>query len=177
VGLDTYNNTANNNLEFSTNHLIQIVCFKLGNEEYAINVLNIKEVINIPPITRISQMPDFVRGVINIRGNIIPVFDMRRKFRLKDNAFTNESRILIVMIGDDMIGLIVDKVLETLRLDDSMIDQVPPVKMAVDRECIIGIGKLTGRLIIVVDVERLHAFIVDDIAQYTSSIKKKGGKI
>lgn len=149
--------------DISNTNIVQVVCFKLGDEEYAINVLNIREVIHIPPITWIAQMSDFVRGVINIRGNIIPVFDMRLKFKLKEAAFTEESRILIVMIGSEMIGLIVDKVLETLRLDNAMIGEVPPVKMAVDRECIVGIGKLTGRLIIIVDVEKLHGFILNDI--------------
>ncbi|MBN1114979.1 MAG: purine-binding chemotaxis protein CheW [Oligoflexia bacterium] len=143
--------------------VIQVVSFILAEEEYAIGIIDVQEVIHIPPIAKIPQMPDFVRGVINIRGNIIPVFDLRRKFLLNDREFDAESRILVVQLGNDYLGFTVDKVKETLRLDTKMIDPAPPVKMAIDRESVIGIGRFNSRMIIIIDINKLHQSMLEDI--------------
>jgi purine-binding chemotaxis protein CheW len=144
----------------------QVVCFELEEEEYAFDILNIKEVIHINNITPVPQMPEFVLGVINIRGTIIPVFDLKKKFKLQDKDFTSDTRIIVTIIKSGMIGLIVDKVLENILIHSDQIDPVPAVKMQIDKECVIGIGKLAERMITILDINKVHKEILDEIKSY-----------
>jgi purine-binding chemotaxis protein CheW len=148
-------------------NFIQVVCFKLEDEEYAFDILNIKEVIHLNAITPVPQMPGFVLGVINIRGTIIPVFDLKKKFGLKDKKFTPDTRIIVTILNFNMIGLIVDKVMENTLIDKNQVDPVPSVKMEIDKECIMGIGKLSGRMITLLDIEEVHKAILKDIKSHT----------
>lgn len=142
---------------------MQVVCFKLEEEEYAFDILHIKEVIHLNRITYIPQMPEFVIGVINIRGTIVPVLDLRKKFRLKHKDETPDARIIVTIVNIGMIGLIVDKVLENTLLTQDQIDPIPSVSMAIDKECIMGIGKIEGRMITILDIEKVHSTILNDI--------------
>ena len=148
---------------------IQVVCFKLEDEEYAFNILNIKEVIHISRITFVPQMPTFVLGVINIRGTIVPVFDLKKKFVLQDKEFTSDTRIVVTILNNGMVGLVVDKVLENLMIEKGSIDPVPTVKMQIDKECILGIGKLSGRMITILDIENVHRTVLNDIKANTGT--------
>ena len=146
----------------------QFVCFKLANEEYAIDIQLIQEVIKIPKITDIPQMPQFCLGVINSRGNIIPVFDLRRKFKLPDKEFTSETRILVASVDNTVISLVVDKVLDNVKFDMADIDPAPSVRMNIDREYIQGLGELEGRMIIILGLEKMHEHMMQEIASYTA---------
>jgi purine-binding chemotaxis protein CheW len=146
---------------------MQVVCFNLEEEEYAFDILNIKEVIHLNAITSIPQTPDFVLGVINIRGTIVPVFDLRKKFALREKDVTSDTRIIVTIMSSGMIGLIVDKVLENIILYKQQIDPVPSVKMKIDKDCIFGIGKLEGRMITILNIDRVHNTIIDDIKKHS----------
>ncbi|MFH0984855.1 MAG: chemotaxis protein CheW [Candidatus Omnitrophota bacterium] len=142
----------------------QFVCFKLANEEYAIDIQLIQEVVKPSKITRIPQMPPFSLGVINNRGNIIPVFDLRKKIHLAENAFTFDTRFLVATVDHLTMSLVVDKVLDNVRFDMEKVDPVPQVKMSIDREQIQGLGALDGRMIVILDLEKMHDSFMNDIS-------------
>lgn len=137
----------------------QLVCFKLAEEEYAVDITHVQEVIRVQRITSIPQMPDFVLGVVNIRGNVVPVFDLRRRFSLQEKEFDNSTKMLVAKIGPDLISVIVDEILDNIKIECSHIDPSPNVKMQIDRECVRGIGELEGRMIVIVDLYKIHDFI------------------
>lgn len=141
----------------------QFVCFKLANEEYGIDIQLIQEVIKVPKITTIPQMPYFCLGVINSRGNIIPVFDLRKKFHLSDKDFTADTRILVASIDNEAVSFVVDKVLDNVKFDMNSVDPAPTVKMNIDREYIQGLGELEGRMIIILDLVKMHDNVMAEI--------------
>lgn len=158
---DDYGQTAAENGEIK-----QFVCFKLADEEYAIYIKLIQEVLNVQKITPIPQMPEFCLGVINSRGNIIPVFDLRKKFHLSDREFRSETRILVAVIDNVTISFIVDEVLDNVKFDMTKIDPAPTVRMNIDREYIEGLGELKGRMIIILDLIKMHDFIKKEIQEF-----------
>ena len=141
----------------------QFVCFKLANEEYGIDIQSIQEVVKVPKMTGIPQMPDFCLGVINSRGNIIPVFDLRKKFYLADNGFNTDTRILVASIDNEAVSFVVDKVLDNVKFDMAQIDPAPTVKMNIDREYIQGLGELEDRMIVILDLDKMHANIMAEV--------------
>lgn len=153
-----------------TGDYLQVVCFELAEEEYAFDILNIKEVIHLNAITNIPQMPDFVLGVINIRGTIIPVFDLKKKFSLPSKEFTEDTRIVVTILETGMVGFVVDKVLENIMLEKAVIDPVPAVKMPIDKECVLGIGKLSGRMLTILNIKNVHNTILKDIKNFNSGM-------
>lgn len=152
--------------ESSDSTIKQFVCFKLANEEYAIDIQLIQEVVKVPKITDIPQMPSFCLGVINSRGNIIPVFDLRRKFKLPDREFTSDTRILSAHIDGTMISLVVDQVLDNVKFDMARVDPAPTIKMNIDREYIHGLGELEGRMIVILDLLKMHDHMLKEIMEY-----------
>ena len=142
----------------------QFVCFKLANEEYAIDIQLVQEAIKPPKITKIPQMPVFSLGVINNRGNIIPVFDLRKKFHIADKTFTHETRFLVTFVDGVIISLVVDQVLDNVKFDMAQVDPAPQVKMNIDRAYIQGLGELDGRMIVILDLEKMHESVMREIA-------------
>lgn len=143
--------------------VLQLVCFMFADEEYAVDITNVQEVIRIPKITHIPQMPDFTLGIINIRGNIIPVFDLRKKFGLHEKEADDQSKIIIVNVNNSKICFLVDKILNNVKITTSSIVPTPNVKMKIKRECIKGIGKFEDRMIIILDLFKLNEYILEDI--------------
>lgn len=142
----------------------QFVCFNLANEEYAIDIRFIQEVVKPSKITRIPQMPTFSLGVMNNRGNIIPVFDLRKKMYLTDNAFNGDTRFLVATVDHVTISLVVDKVLDSVKFDMGKVDPAPQVKMSIDDKHIQGLGELDGRMIVILDLEKMHDSVMKDIS-------------
>ncbi len=141
----------------------QFVCFKLASEEYAFDIKCVQEVIRIPRITPVPQMPDFCLGVINIRGNVVPLFDLRRKFHLSEKAFDANSKILVVAVDNMLISMVVDEILDNIKLESSQIDPAPTVRMNIERECIKGLGEMEGRMIAILDLQKIHDVIKKDV--------------
>jgi purine-binding chemotaxis protein CheW len=153
-----------NNLDFHEDtDVLQLVCFKLADEEYAIDINLIHEVILVPKITPVPQMPSFCLGVINNRGNVIPVFDLRRKFFLPEKTFDDNTRILVASIDNQIISLVVDAVLDNIKFDSTLIDPAPTVKMKIEREYIQGLGELENRMVIILNLAKMHEFIKQEI--------------
>ena len=154
------------NLLFSENYL-QLVCFKFADEEYAVDITYVREVVRVQNITPIPQMPDFSLGVINIRGHIIPVFDFRRKFRLQEKEADEKTKLLIAEIEGEEIAFIVDEILDNIKISQKYIDPSPEVQMKIKRESIKGIGQLENRMIIILDLENLHEDIMASITAFS----------
>jgi purine-binding chemotaxis protein CheW len=149
--------------------LLQMVVFQLGGEEFGVEIMKVQEIIRMPEITQIPQSPDFVEGVINLRGRIIVVINLDKRFNLKSKEIDEHSRIIVVEIGDNVVGMIVDSVNEVLRFPMSNVDPAPELVMSgVSREYITGVGKLDDRLLILLDLAKvLNKSEVEDITSLT----------
>ena len=135
--------------------VLQFVTFTLGNEEYAVDILSVQEINRITEITIVPNSPDYVEGVINLRGKVIPVINLRKKFGLTDKETDDSSRIIIMEIQGITNGLIVDSVSEVLRILTNTIEPAPPMSSNISSQFIKGIAKLENRLIILIDLDRL----------------------
>src|SRR5260221_7641874 len=133
----------------ATEHL---ATFFLGREEYGVDVRLVQEIIRVTEITQVPRAPDFIKGVINLRGRIIPVVDLKRKLRLGEVEVTRQSRIVVVKIKERLIGLLVDGASQVLKVPVSTIEAAPDEVIEIDATAIRGVAKLTGRLIILMDL-------------------------
>ena len=142
----------------TSGELIQLVSFKLDSEEYGIEVLKVREIIRMIPITHMPNSPQYVEGIINLRGKIIPVVSMRKKFGLMERESDSQTRIVVMDISGELMGFIVDSVSEVIRISGSEI-QPPPnvVSGGIDQECITGVINQSERLLVLLDLERLFS--------------------
>lgn len=134
---------------------IQIVVFELGAERYGLDIATVYEIIRHQPITAVPQAPAFVEGVINLRGRIIPVVDLRERFAMADGELTKASRIVVADAGGTRVGLVVDGVSEVLMVPTDAIEPTPEVAANADHEYLRGIAKLGDRLIILLSLDGL----------------------
>ncbi|PLX84523.1 MAG: chemotaxis protein CheW [Desulfuromonas sp.] len=132
----------------------KFLTFRLGNEDYAIEIRYVTEIIGIQRITDVPDMPDYVRGVINLRGTVVPVMDVRSRFRLPPRAYDDRTCIVVVNMNDTAVGLLVDKVNEVSDIPDAQIEPPPPTQGESAR-CIQGLGKMGEEVKIILDVDRL----------------------
>ena len=134
----------------------QLVSFTLGAEEFAVDIGVVQEIVRMPEITKVPRSPAFVEGVVNLRGKIIPVVDLRKRFDLPASQATKSTRIVIVTVGGRTVGMIVDSVSEVLRLSSEAIEATPDmVASGVDASFLMGIATLDGRLLILLELERV----------------------
>jgi len=142
------------NRNVNTANLLQLVSFHLGGEEYALEILRVQEIIRMMDLTRVPNSPDFVEGVINLRGKVIPVIGLRTRFGLGAKDYDKQTRIVVVEVSGNVVGFVVDAVNEVLRIPSDTVEP-PPRLTKVDREMISGVGKLENRLLLMLDVEKL----------------------
>ncbi|EFI35717.1 CheW protein [Desulfonatronospira thiodismutans ASO3-1] len=135
--------------------LLQMVTFNIGGEEFGVEILTVQEIIRMMQITKVPKAPDFVEGVINLRGKVIPVIDLRKRFGLDSRGHDKNTRIVVVEINKMIVGFIVDSVSEVLRIPADTVEPPPPVVAGLDSEYISGVGKLEDRLLILLDLDRL----------------------
>ncbi len=135
----------------------QLDVFQLGAELYGVEVSRVHEIIPLQTTTRVPRAPSFVEGVTNLRGKVIPVVDLRRRFGLPAADHTRASRIVVVEIGDQVVGIIVDGVSEVLRVNASTVEPPSPVVGSAESEYLHGIAKLPERLVILLDLDRVLA--------------------
>jgi purine-binding chemotaxis protein CheW len=133
--------------------------FTLAEEEYGIGILKIKEIIGMMPITSVPQTPDFVKGVINLRGKVIPVVDLRRRFGMEAIDYTERTCIIVVEIqgqaGMVMIGIVVDSVSEVLNIKKEDIEETPTFGTRLNTDYILGMAKIEGGVKILLDIDRV----------------------
>jgi purine-binding chemotaxis protein CheW len=133
----------------------QLVIFKLGDEEYGVNIMQVKEIIRMVAINKVPQVPQFVEGIISLRGEILPIIDLREKFGIPKKENSRSTRILVINLDSTTIGGIVDEVTEVLRIQNSAIKPSPPVIKGVNSDYLLGIGQIGGRIIILLDLARI----------------------
>lgn len=133
----------------------QLVVFKLGGESYGIDIGAVNTIIRMQRITEIPRCPEYVEGVINLRGSIIPVVSLRRRLGLPPGEETKASRIVVVEVSNQMIGMVVDAVAETLRLPADAIEPPSEIVTTMESEYVRGVGKLDDRLVILLDLSRV----------------------
>lgn len=136
-------------------HLIQLVTFKIGEEEFGVDILRVQEIIRMMPITKVPNAPPFVEGVINLRGKVIPVIDMRRRFGMVAAEHDSHTRIKVMNLGDKTVGFVVDAVSEVLRIQESTVEPPPAVVAGIGSEYMRDVGKLENRLLILLDLDKL----------------------
>jgi len=135
--------------------MLQLVTFNLGSEEFALDILLVQEINRRVEITKVPKTPEFVEGVINLRGKIVPVLDLRKRFGLVGHEFTAQSRIIVVNIDNRVLGLLVDSVSEVLQIPAHTIEPPPPLVAGIDAAYIKGIGKFEDRLLILLDLGKV----------------------
>lgn len=133
----------------------QYVLFKLGYESYGIEIERVKTIEKITNITRVPNTKPYIKGVINLRGEVIPVIDLRKRFGLPLRDYDNDTRIIIVSIKDIVIGLIVDSSSEVIYLNDNEVDNPPTIGESDTVEFIKGIGKKDGNLIMLLNLKKV----------------------
>jgi len=133
----------------------QLVTFSLGSEEFGVDIMRVQEIIRIPPITRVPKAADYIEGVINLRGNVIPVISLRTRFGMTRAEETDLSRIVVLQVQTKVIGVRVDTVTEVLRLDSEAIEPPPPIALGIDSQYIRGVGKIGERLLILLDLDHI----------------------
>jgi purine-binding chemotaxis protein CheW len=135
--------------------LMQLVTFSIGDEEFGVDILKVQEIIRMMEITKVPRAPDFVEGVINLRGKVIPILDLRKRFGLVSRGHDKHTRIIVIEINNMIVGFVVDSVSEVLRIPSSTVEPPPPVVSGMESEYISGVGKLEDRLLILLDLDRL----------------------
>lgn len=148
---------------------IQLVGVKLGDEEYAVDVLKINTIIRSIEITIVPRMESYILGVMNLRGKVVPVIDLRVRFNLAKNDFDKATRIIVVNINNENIGFVVDEVTEVMRIKRSMVEPTPPLVGSIGQEYILGICKYDSRLIMLLDIDR----VINESEANESELRKK----
>ena len=140
-----------------TGDILQLVSFKLGSEEFGVEILSVQEIIRIIDITEVPNAPHFVEGVINLRGKVLPVVNLRSRLGFPEKEFDKSTRIIVVEMDGKNVGFIVDSVSEVLRIPTSLTEPPPDMVGRVEAEYITAVGKLEDRLVIMLELSRILA--------------------
>jgi len=153
--LNLNNQVPENEEEYSEKEIVQLVSFLLNEVEYGLDILQVHEIIRYPDMTRLPNTPPFIKGVINLRGSVIPVLDVRLRFGFPEGKVTDSTRVVVIEANEKLVGLLVDNVHQVIRLPVSHIE--PPSRLieGISDEFIKGIGRLTGRLIVILNLENM----------------------
>jgi purine-binding chemotaxis protein CheW len=135
--------------------VLEALAFKLGNEEYGIKILKVQEIRGYESVTRIASAPEHVKGVVNLRGTIVPIVDMRIKFKLGEPTYNQFTVVIILNIQDRIVGMVVDSVSDVISLTADQIKPAPDLGGALTTDYLVGLGTVDERMIILVDIDRL----------------------
>jgi len=133
----------------------EYLAFTLGREEYGIDILRVQELRGYEPVTRIANAPDFIKGVVNLRGTIIPIVDLRIKFRLGEPTYDQFTVVVVLNIAGRVMGIVVDSVSDVTTLTPEQVKPAPEMGTSFDSDYLIGLGTLKERMLILVDIDKL----------------------
>lgn len=162
----------NNSEELLDSEVRQLVSFMLDEVEYGVDILCVHEILRFPDITRLPNTPDFIKGVINLRGNVIPVVDVRIRFGFPVGEVTDLTRIIVIETNGKQVGLLVDNVHQVVRIPVASIDPPSDLIMGMSEDFISGIGRLKDRLIVILNMTNI-IFLEDSddvIPEFSGSI-------
>ena len=145
---------ANEDAKNEVQEGFQVVAFKLHDEEYGVSILNVQEIRNLTDITRVTFAAEFIKGVINLRGSVLPVIDLKQRLGLAETPYTDSTRIVTVTVDDLHVGMLVDAVTEVMTITSKPIDAKKSIN-AKDTRFLSGIGNVEGRLIIMLNLEEI----------------------
>ncbi|BEP40730.1 chemotaxis protein CheW [Variovorax sp. 375MFSha3.1] len=134
---------------------LEVVTFKLGEEEYGIDIQKVQELRGYDAVTRIANAPEYIKGVVNLRGIIVPIIDMRIKFKLGEPTYDQFTVVIVLNIGGRVVGMVVDSVSDVITLTGEQIKPAPEMGSVLDADYLIGLGTLEERMLILVDIDRL----------------------
>ena len=134
---------------------LQCVVFELDTEAYGVDIATVEGIIKMQEITRLPQAPDFMEGITNLRGSIVPVIDLRKRFGMPDQEATRETRIVIANMGGTKVGLIVDAVSQVIRIPEDAIEPPPQMSVTINSAFIKSVAKLEDQLVILLDLDRV----------------------
>jgi purine-binding chemotaxis protein CheW len=134
---------------------LQVVGFRIGEETFGVRISTVREIVRVPEITAVPNAPDYIEGVINLRGKIIPVMDLRKRFGIKNVEPNKKNRILVVELENKVVGLIVNSASEVLKIPPSDIEMPNTMFQEGELSYVTGVGKLKGRLVILLDIGKL----------------------
>lgn len=153
------NTTIDQAIKATTIKTGKYLTFTLADEHYGIGILKVKEIIGMMPITSVPRTPEFIKGVINLRGKVIPVIDLRLKFDMEEIGYTERTCIIVVEIDADdttvLIGIVVDSVSEVLNIQENEIEDAPTFGTKLDTDYILGMAKMEGGVKILLDIDRV----------------------
>lgn len=141
----------------------EFLSFRLGGEEYGVDILKVQEIRSVDTVTRLPEAPDYIRGVVNLRGTIVPVVDMRIKFRLEAAEYNEQTVMIVLNMAERTVGMVVDGVSDVLTLGEDQIRPPPELSGAMDTAFVTGLGAVDERMLILVDIDRLLDF--DELAR------------
>jgi purine-binding chemotaxis protein CheW len=133
----------------------EYLTFRLGEEEYGIDILKVQEIRGYEQPTRIANAPSFIKGVVNLRGVIVPIVDLRLKFQLGSAEYNDFTVVIILNLGARVVGIVVDSVSDVMELSPEQIRPAPEVGSSVEADFITGLGTLNDRMLILIEIERL----------------------
>lgn len=133
----------------------EYLTFTLGEEEYGIEILKVQEIRGYEAVTRIANAPDFIKGVVNLRGTIVPIVDMRIKFNLGNAEYNEFTVVIILNVASRVVGMVVDSVSDVIRLTGEQVRPAPDFSSTFDTQYITGLGTVDDRMLILVDIEKL----------------------
>ncbi|WP_019450586.1 chemotaxis protein CheW [Cupriavidus sp. BIS7] len=133
----------------------EYLVFTLGTEEYGIDILKVQEIRSYETVTRIANAPDFIKGVTNLRGVIVPIVDLRLKFKLGNVRYDHQTVVIILNVAGRVVGIVVDGVSDVLTLTGNDIKPAPEFGVSVSNEHLTGLGSVEGRMLILIDIERM----------------------
>jgi len=135
----------------------EYLTFRLSQEEYGIDILKVQEIRGYESPTRIANAPPFIKGVVNLRGTIVPIVDMRLKFNCAQAEYNSFTVVIILALRSRVVGIVVDSVSDVLELPPENVKPAPDIDSSVDSACILGLGSVNDRMLILLDIERLMA--------------------
>ena len=139
----------------ATSSRLEVVTFTLGQEEYGIDIQKVQELRGYDAVTRIANAPEYIKGVVNLRGIIVPIIDMRIKFRLGTPSYDQFTVVIVLNIAGRVVGMVVDSVSDVITLSSEQIKPAPEMGATMDTDYLIGLGTLEERMLILVDIDRL----------------------
>lgn len=137
----------------------EYLTFRLDKEEYGIDILKVQEIRGYEPPTRIANAPEFIKGVVNLRGTIIPIIDMRLRFHCAQADYNSFTVVIILNLRNRVVGIVVDSVSDVMELSQDNIRIAPDIESAIDNSCIMGLGSVGDRMLILLDIEKLMSSV------------------
>lgn len=147
---------------------MQVVCFKVGGEEYGIEILKVQEILKLPRTTKLPKSADYIIGIIDLRGQVIPIIDLGKRFGIDINTKEENMRAIVVDINGKKVGLAIDSVSHVIRVDGKDVEPAPPIVKGISGRYIIGIAKVEKGFIVILDINQI--FSVEELANLNKAV-------